>query len=80
VVEGLAPLPVLEDMPGIDRLTIARTLAREAPDIRIVMYTLDLAVCDEARAAGAVACVAKDSPFDLLLRAIRAARTRPLPV
>jgi hypothetical protein len=56
------------------------TSARELPDIAIVMYTLNLDVCDDARAAGALACVAKDAPYELLLRAIRAARARAVPV
>lgn len=68
-----------EDMPGVNGLTILRTLAEVTPDIRIVMYTFDLDVCDEARAAGAVACVAKDGPYQLLLRAIRSA-LRPVTV
>ena len=76
----LAPdvLVLDEDMPGIDGLAIVRALAREAPDIRIVMYTFDLDVCDDARAAGAVACIAKHGPYEALLRAIRAAGPRLL--
>lgn len=67
-----------EDMPGIDGLAIVRILASVAPRIGIVMYTLDLDVCDEAHAAGARACVAKDAPYESLLSAIRAASPRPL--
>jgi DNA-binding NarL/FixJ family response regulator len=51
-----------------------------APDIRIVMYTFDLGVCTEARAAGARACVAKDAPYESLLYAIRSVAPRPLSV
>ena len=69
-----------QDMPGIDGLAIARALAQVAPSIGIVMYTFDLDVCDEARAAGATACVAKHGPYEALLSAIRAASRRPLPV
>jgi DNA-binding NarL/FixJ family response regulator len=69
-----------ENMPGVDGLAIARTLAQEAPDIRIVMYTFDLDVCDDARAARAVACIAKHGPYDALLRAIRAGAPRALSV
>jgi len=68
------------NMPGLSGLSIARALAREAPDISIVMYTFELDACGEASAAGALACVAKDGPYELLLRAIRAARPQPLPV
>lgn len=67
-----------QDMPGIDGLAIARALAGVAPGIGIVMYTFNLDVCEEARAAGAQACVAKDGPYESLLRAIRAASPRPL--
>jgi len=69
-----------EDMPEIDGLSIARALAQVAPAIRIVMYTFDLDVCDEARAAGAVACVAKHGPYEALLRAIRAVRPLALSI
>jgi len=69
-----------QNMPGIDGLTIARALARVAPDVGIVIYTLELDVCDEARAAGVTACVAKDEPYQSLLSAIRAASPRPLSV
>ena len=68
-----------ENMPGIDGLAIVRALAQVAPDIRIVMYTFDLGVCTEARAAGALACVGKDSPYGSLLQAIRSDVPRPLP-
>jgi hypothetical protein len=44
------------------------------------MYTFELDACHDASAARALACVAKDGPYELLLRAIRAARPRPLPV
>ena len=78
----LAPDVLILDknMPGIDGFAVARVLSREAPGIRIVMYTLDRDVCEAAVAAGAAACVAKDAPHELLLRAIRAARPQPLPV
>jgi DNA-binding NarL/FixJ family response regulator len=69
-----------KNMPGMDGLAITRALQREAPDIRIVMYTFDLDACAAADAAGAFACVAKDGPYELLLRAIRAARPHLLPV
>lgn len=82
ICRELAPdvLVLDQDMPGIDGLAIARTLTHVAPDIRIVMYTFDLDVCDDARAAGAVACIAKHGPYDALLRAIRAGAPRALAV
>ena len=48
------------------------------PDV--LVYTFELDACNEASAAGVLACVAKDGPYELLLRAIRAARPQPLPV
>jgi len=66
------------DMRGFDGLAIVRALAQVAPAIRIVMYTLDVDVCDAARAAGAQACIAKDAPYESLLRAIRRARPQLL--
>ena len=68
------------NMPGIDGLQIARALARVAPAVKIVFYTLDIDACEIARAAGAIACVAKDAPSDALLRAVRSARPRALTV
>ncbi len=69
---------VLDDeMPGLDGLQAARRLQRELPDIRIVMFTVEADVCDEARRYGAVACLTKDSAPEMLIRAIRdAAETR----
>lgn len=69
---------VLDDeMPGIDGLEAARRLRTELPDIRIVMYTLRAEVCDEASDYGVAACLTKDVPPEMLIRAIRdAAGTR----
>lgn len=66
------------DMRGVDGIGIVRTLAQVAPAIRIVMYTFDVDACDAARAAGAQACIAKDAPYESLLRAIRRARPQLL--
>jgi DNA-binding NarL/FixJ family response regulator len=67
-------------MPGVDGLQIARALARLAPAVQIVFYTLDIDACESARAAGAIACVPKDGPSAALLRAVRTARPRTLTV
>ena len=63
---------VLDDeMPGnIEGLEIARSLSGELRDLRIVMYTLDVDVCDAARTLGA-GCVLKDANYDVLVRAVR---------
>ena len=58
-------------MPVIDGLTVARTIDRIHPHIRVIVYTLDADVCSVAQSLGAVACISKDAPYDTLLRAIR---------
>ncbi len=68
-----------DDMPGVDAIATLRTVSREMPETRIVMYTLDVGMCEVARAFGADACVAKDDSYDSLLLAIRD-RARAIPV
>jgi DNA-binding NarL/FixJ family response regulator len=65
------------DMPSIDGLRVLRHLARELPGVQVVMYTVDSEICETARWYGAVACVLKDSPYELLLSAIRRAAHVP---
>jgi len=77
----LAPdVLVLDDeMPGnIEGLEIARSLSGELRDLRIVMYTLDTEVCVEAPSFGAVACVMKDEPPEVLLATIREAAEKTI--
>jgi DNA-binding NarL/FixJ family response regulator len=77
----LAPAVLVldEDMPGADGMRVLKQLRRELPDIAVIMYTLDLDVFQDARTAGAVACVMKDDRYEVLLRAIRdAAPTQPV--
>src|SRR3989454_9796815 len=59
-------------MPGLSGLDVARTLARELPEIGIVFLTVDPGSRDLALAAGATTYVQKDAPADELLRAVRA--------
>jgi hypothetical protein len=47
------------------------------PQIRVVMYTFNPKVCEVARDVGAVGCVAKNMPFDVLLGALRQAAPAP---
>ena len=59
------------NMPVIDGLTVARTIDRIHPHIRVIVYTLDAEVCSVAQSLGAVACISKDATHETLLRAIR---------
>ena len=62
---------VLDDeMPGGRGTQVLEWIAGELPDTRVVMYTLDIDVCDIARGFGA-GCVLKDANYDVLVRAIR---------
>lgn len=64
-------LVVDHDMPDLDGLMVTRILERMQPHIRVIVYTLSADICSVAQASGAVACIPKDAPYELLLRAIR---------
>jgi DNA-binding NarL/FixJ family response regulator len=66
-------LVVDEILPGADGLAIAAIVGNRLPQIRVVMYTFNPAVCEVARGMGAVGCVAKDTPYRVLLGALRQA-------
>lgn len=72
---SLAPdvLVVDEILPGADGLAITAILGKRAPQVRVVVYTFNTEVCEVAREIGAVGCVAKDNPYDVLLGAVRRA-------
>ena len=59
-----------DEMPGARGLKVLEWIAGELPDTRVVMYTLDVDVCDAARTLGA-GCVLKDANYDVLVRAVR---------
>jgi DNA-binding NarL/FixJ family response regulator len=70
--ELLPDVVVLDDeMPHARGLQVLEWLASEFPDIRVVMYTLNVDVCEVARRMGAAGCVMKDASQDVLFRAIR---------
>src|SRR5438309_9493056 len=67
----LPDVVILDDeMPGGRGLQVLEWIAGELPDTRVVMYTLDVDVCDAARNLGA-GCVLKDANYDVLMRAVR---------
>jgi DNA-binding NarL/FixJ family response regulator len=70
-------LVVDEILPGADGLAIAAIVRNRLPQIRVIMYTFNPEVCEVARGFGAVACVAKDMPYGVLLGALR--RAVPVP-
>ena len=70
-------LLVDEILPGADGLAIAAIVGNRLPQIRVVMYTFNPNVCEVAREIGAVDCVAKDMPYDVLLGALRQAAPAP---
>ncbi len=70
----LAPdvLVLDQHMPGgPSGLQVIYELREGDTSARIVMLTLDMSVCDEARRRGATACISKDAPVSELLDAIR---------
>ena len=66
-------LVVDEVLPGADGRAIAAILGDRLPQIRVVMYTFNPNVCEFARGMGAVGCVATDTPYRVLLEALREA-------
>lgn len=66
-------LVVDELLPGADGLAVAAIVRNRLPQIRVVMYTFNPKVCDVARGMGAVGCVVKDTPYGVLLGALRRA-------
>jgi DNA-binding NarL/FixJ family response regulator len=62
-----------EILPGADGLAVAAILGSRVPQVRVVMYTFNLEVCEVARGLGAAGCVAKDTPYHVLLGAVRQA-------
>ena len=70
-------LVVDEILPGADGLAIAAIVGNRLPQIRVVMYTFNPKVCDTARGMGAVGCVVKDTPYEVLLGTLRQAAPAP---
>lgn len=70
-------LVVDEILPGADGLAIAAIVGNRLPQIRVVMYTFNPKVCEVARGMGAVGCVVKDTPYRVLLGALRQAAPAP---
>jgi two-component system, NarL family, nitrate/nitrite response regulator NarL len=70
-------LVVDEIFPGADGLAVTAIVKTRAPQIRIVMHAVDLDVCEVAHGMGAVGCVPKDVPYDVLLGALRQAAPAP---
>ena len=66
-------LVVDELLPGADGLAVAAIVRNRLPQIRVVMYTFNPKVCEVARGMGAVGCVVKDTPYGVLLGALRRA-------
>ena len=64
-------LVVDEILPGADGLAVAALVGDRLPQIRVVMYTFNPEVCEVARGFGAVGCVVKDTPYGVLLGALR---------
>jgi DNA-binding NarL/FixJ family response regulator len=70
-------LVVDEVLPGADGLAIAAIVGNRLPQIRVVLYTFNMEVCEVARGMGAAACVPKDTPYRVLMEALRQAAPVP---
>ena len=72
VCQELMPDVVIldDEMPGGRGIQVLEWITGELPDTRVVMYTLDVDICDVARHMGA-GCVLKDASYDVLVRAVR---------
>jgi DNA-binding NarL/FixJ family response regulator len=60
-----------DGLAGISTLGVAEQVRLAAPQIRVVGYTQDDAVCQQAPGFGLVACVSKAAGYKLLLSAVR---------
>ena len=60
-------------LPGLDGLQAANAVRAAAPDARVVFLTASLSASEarELYAAGAVACLTKDTELDAIIGAIR---------
>lgn len=70
-------LVVDEILPGADGLAIAAIVGNRLPQIRVVVYAFNPNVCEVARGLGATDCVVKDTPYRVLLGALRLAAPVP---
>jgi DNA-binding NarL/FixJ family response regulator len=77
LAEQLAPDVVLMDLalPGMNGIEATTALRRRAPASAVVVFTLydNIRNWSDAQAAGAAACIGKQEPAEVLLRAIRRA-------
>jgi len=64
------------DMPRLTGIEVLRTIHTSLPDTRVVMFTLDDTVREEALAAGAASFLTKDTPLGSLLAELRRAGRR----
>ena len=69
------------DMPRLTGIEVLRTIHTSLPDTRVVMFTLDDTVREEALAAGAASFLTKDTPLGSLLAELRRAGppSKPIP-
>jgi DNA-binding NarL/FixJ family response regulator len=65
-------------LPGVDGVQATTALRQECPDVAVVCLTAsaNLRELEAMREAGAVACLSKDEELDVIVGAIRAARSR----
>ena len=73
LARDLSPDVIVLDhrMPGRLGLDVAALLRAEAPEIAVVMFTLDEGIRDQALAAGVASFVPKDTPLGTLIAEIR---------
>ncbi len=75
LTEQFQPDMVIMDafMPGLDGIEATRILHSEMPQIRVIGLSMhdEAEICSAMRNAGAVECLCKTDPPDILIEAIR---------
>ncbi len=79
LADRLQPDVIIMDvfLPRLNGIQATRQIAADHPEIKIVAYTIsrDASISDAVRQAGALACLSKSDPVEVIIRTIRQCST-----